>query len=210
MLDSEGFDRWADRYDAAVAECDAAGKYPFAGYAEVLDRIYRIVTGGADAGTHPDVLDLGFGTAALTSRLYDSGCWIYGQDFSGRMVEIAKEKMPGAELYKGNFLKGLAEPLTGRKYDYIIVTYALHHMSDAEKAEILGCMRGLLKDGGKILTGDILFETREAIDLCRADAGDEWDEDEIYIVAGEMKKIFPRAEFEKISFCAGVLTIPRD
>lgn len=38
------------------------------------------------------VLDIGFGTAVLTAKLYEQGCTIYGQDFSSRMLELASEK----------------------------------------------------------------------------------------------------------------------
>ena len=52
------------------------------------------------------VLDLGFGTGVLTTKLYEHGCSIYGQDFSSRMIELASEKMPGSHLYQGDFTKG--------------------------------------------------------------------------------------------------------
>ena len=39
------------------------------------------------------VLDIGFGTGTLTSKLYENGCEISGQDFSSRMIELAYEKM---------------------------------------------------------------------------------------------------------------------
>ena len=52
------------------------------------------------------VLDLGFGTGTLTTKLYEHGCSIYGQDFSPRMIELASEKMPGSHLYQGDFTKG--------------------------------------------------------------------------------------------------------
>ena len=203
MLSAEGFNGWADKYDVYVAESDRADTYPFAGYSRVLDRVFETVTRRPGAA----VLDLGFGTAVLTSRLYESGCRVYGQDFSTRMVEIAKEKMPGAELCCGDFVKGLAEPLLGRKYDFIIATYAMHHLSDEEKISLIKKLRGLLGSEGKIVIGDISFETCGEMEACRADAGPEWDDDEIYIVAEEFKKVFPGAEFEKIGFCAGVTVI---
>ncbi|WP_306817595.1 class I SAM-dependent methyltransferase [Acetatifactor muris] len=43
------------------------------------------------------VLDMGFGTGTLTSRLYQQGCHIWGQDFSQKMVEVAREKMPSLQ-----------------------------------------------------------------------------------------------------------------
>jgi putative AdoMet-dependent methyltransferase len=63
------------------------------------------------------VLDIGFGTGTLTTKLYENGCTIYGQDFSARMIELASEKMPGAHLYQGDFTQGLVEPLQTQNYD---------------------------------------------------------------------------------------------
>ena len=44
---------------------------------------------------------------------------------------------------------------------------------------------------------------------CERAAGSEWDEDEIYIVYDELKEYFPNLTFEKISHCAGVLTLSK-
>ena len=129
MLDNQGFDLWADGYDEAVGLSDEGNEYPFAGYKAVLDRIFNIIMEKPAAA----VLDLGFGTGTLTAKLYENGCEIFGQDFSVRMVETASEKMPEAHLYRGDFSQGLAEPLRSRKYDFIVATYSLHHLTDEQK-----------------------------------------------------------------------------
>ena len=110
MLNGEGFDLWADRYDDAVNASDQANESPFAGYGKVLESVFLAVTEKGNAS----VLDVGFGTGTLTQRLYESGCDVYGQDFSKRMVELASRKMPGAHLCFGDFTQGLAEPLRDR------------------------------------------------------------------------------------------------
>ena len=203
MLDSKGFDLWADGYDKAVGISDEDNTYPFAGYKEVLGSIFKTIMQKPNA----KVLDIGFGTGALTTKLYENGCIIYGQDFSARMIELASEKMPNANLYQGDFAKGLVEPLTAQSYDYIVATYSLHHFADHQKVELIHTLMGLLNEGGEILIGDVAFESREELDQCKQAAGDEWDEDEIYFVAEELRKGFPTLEFEKISYCAGVLKI---
>ena len=40
MLNNEGFDLWADDYDKSVGLSDEEGVYPFAGYRDVLNKIY--------------------------------------------------------------------------------------------------------------------------------------------------------------------------
>ena len=203
MLDSKGFDLWADGYDKAVGVSDEENTYPFAGYKKVLSTIFQTVMEKPDAV----VLDIGFGTGSLTAKLYEHGCVIYGQDFSSKMIELASAKMPHAHLYQGDFTKGLAEPLKHRSYDYIVATYSLHHLTDELKKVFLNDLLNHLNKNGKILIGDVAFETREELDQCRQQAGDEWDDDEIYFVVNELKKDFPALLFTKISYCAGILTL---
>ena len=205
MLDKKGFDLWADGYDVSVGLSDEENTYPFAGYKTVLNSIYRTVLAKPKA----TVLDIGFGTGALTAKLYEQGCTIYGQDFSARMIELAAAKMPGAHLYQGDFTLGLAEPLRQRRYDFIIATYSLHHLTDPQKTVFLKDLLALLKENGQILIGDVAFETRADLDRCRKTAGDEWDDEEIYFVADELRRSFPTPSFEKMSHCAGVLSLIR-
>ena len=203
MLSSNGFDLWAEGYDEAVGLSDEKNTYPFAGYRAVLNEIYGQVMEKPGAA----VLDIGFGTGTLTAKLYDRGCDIYGQDFSEKMLVAASEKMPGAHLYQGNIRCGLAEPLLERKYDFIVATYSLHHLTDEEKAEFIAMLRRLLNEGGKILIGDVAFESRAELEACRREAGDEWDGDEIYFVADELRAIYPDLVFKQKSYCAGVIVM---
>ena len=204
MLDQTGFDLWADGYDKSVGLSDEENIYPFAGYREVLGTIFRTVLEKPDAV----VLDLGFGTGTLTAKLYENGCTVFGQDFSAEMLRIAAEKMPDAHLYQGDLTQGLAEPLRERRYDFIVATYSLHHLTDEQKPVFLRDLRGRLNPGGRILIGDVAFASRAELERCREAAGDEWDDEEFYFVADELRKEFPELAFARISFCAGVLSLP--
>lgn len=203
MLDHVGFDLWADDYDKAVGLCEERHEYPFAGYKSVLNSIYR----SAMQRVRPTILDIGFGTGTLTTKLYAQGCPIFGQDFSETMLRIAAEKMPGACLYAGDFSKGLCEPLRHRQYDLVIATYSLHHLHEAKKRALIASVLPLLHAGGRVLIGDIAFSTRAQLEDCRDQAGTAWDEDEDYFVYEEWKPLFPKLCFEKHSFCAGVLML---
>ena len=205
MLNHKGFDLWADGYDKSVGLSDEANTYPFAGYKKVLAAIFQTVMQTPNAS----VLDIGFGTAVLTARLYEQGCTIYGQDFSSRMLELASEKMPDAQLYQGDFTTGLVEPLRDRRYDYIVATYSLHHLTDAEKVPFLNGLLALLKEDGEILIGDVAFRTRVELEACKTQAGASWDEDEIYFVADELAPAFPQLKFVPFSACAGILSLHR-
>lgn len=202
-MNNKEFDLWADGYDKTVGISDEENTYPFAGYKKVLGLIFQSIIGNIN----PVVLDIGFGTGTLTTKLYEQGCSIYGQDFSSRMIALASEKMPNAHLYQGDFSRGLVEPLRNRRYDYIVATYSLHHLTDAQKIAFLFELRNYLKENGKIIIGDVAFETRKDLEMCRLSVGNAWDDNEIYFVVEELRKDFPYLSFTQISDCAGVLLL---
>lgn len=205
MLNSNGFDVWADGYDESVRLADESDAYPFAGYATILKEIYgRVCASGAKA-----VLDIGFGTGTLAGQLYQQGCDVFGQDFSSRMIQLAQGKMPRAQLYQGDFSLGLVQALKQQRYDAIIATYALHHLTDEQKVAFLQELLLLLQDNGCIYVGDVAFATRAQLEQCKAQAGDDWDASEIYFVYDELKQAFPQLRFEPVSHCAGLLTLKK-
>lgn len=205
MLDSNGFDLWADGYDKSVRLCEEADEYPFAGYKDVLNEIYGLV----HEKNKSRVLDIGFGTGILTKKLYDDGYSICGIDFSDRMLEIAKEKMPGATLIRNDITQGLPDQMRDCQFDYIVSTYAFHHLTDAGKVAFLTELMDHLFKNGMIIIGDVAFETREQLTDCRERSGDGWDADEIYLVFDEIRRYFEevKIEFRQISPCAGILTL---
>lgn len=69
MLDNKGFDLWADGYDKTVGVSDEGNTYPFAGYKDVLGTIFKTIMKKPSAV----VLDIGFGTGTLTTKLYGNG-----------------------------------------------------------------------------------------------------------------------------------------
>lgn len=205
MLNSNGFDVWADGYDESVRLADENDAYPFAGYATILKEIYgRVCASGAKA-----VLDIGFGTGTLAGQLYQQGCDVFGQDFSSRMIQLAQGKMPRAQLYQGDFSLGLVQELKQQRYDAIIATYALHHLTDEQKVAFLQELLPLLQDNGCIYVGDVAFATRAQLEQCKAQAGDDWDASEIYFVYDELKQAIPQLRFEPVSHCAGLLTLKK-
>lgn len=205
MLSNKGFDLWADDYDKSVDISDNSESYPFSGYKTILNEIYNRILDSS----YKNILDIGFGTGTLLSKLYEHGYTIYGQDFSEKMIEIAQMKMPKAKLYNGDISKGLVEPLLENKYDAIIATYSLHHLTDSEKVIFLKTLLTKLYEGGVIYIGDVAFETRSEHDKCMKQVGDAWDKDEFYFVADEMKSYFPEIKFEKISECSGLLILKK-
>lgn len=206
MLDSLGFDLWAKDYDNSVKVADETNEYPFAGYRILMNAIYKKVRQKQSA----EILDIGFGTALFSAQLYQDGFGITGIDFSNRMLEIASVKMPKARLICQDFANGLPNEIMGNKYDYIISTYALHHVSNTEKVKLINSLCSLLKTNGQLIVGDISFKTLGDLNACKEKFRAKWDNDEVYIVYEEIKKLIDKKyilNYEKISECAGILVI---
>ncbi|NJP39655.1 class I SAM-dependent methyltransferase [Oscillospiraceae bacterium HV4-5-C5C] len=204
MLNKDGFDLWSDRYDVSVKEADERNQYPFAGYTRLMNAIYGTIMEHSPA----KVLDIGFGTALLTSRLYDAGNQITGIDFSAEMIRIASIKMPTATLLQWDFSLGIPPVLSEQSFDFIVSTYALHHLTDAAKVSFISSLLNLLEAKGVLLIGDVCFRSREELRLCKAASRDSWDNDEVYFVVSELEEqLSPVCElvFHEFSFCSGVI-----
>lgn len=204
MLTNQGFNLWSDNYDQTVQVSEENNLYPFAGYKKILNTIFNEVMQEENS----KVLDIGFGTGVLTSKLYENGHQIDGVDFSSKMISIAQSKMPNANLYEWDISVGLPPEILENKYDSIISTYTLHHLTDEEKISFITDLIRLLKKDGNIFIGDISFETREKLDTCRQESIEYWDEDEYYFVYDEISSLLKvQCEFYPISHCGGVFII---
>ena len=125
------------------------------------------------------------------------------------MIELASNKMPNANLYQGDFTKGIVKQLKQRSYDFIVATYSIHHLKEDEKVKFLHELLTLLDKNGMILIGDVMFETQEQLEKCREGLLDKWDDDEFYCVVSDLTKEFPNLQFERISFCSGIISLSK-
>ncbi|MEW8954885.1 class I SAM-dependent methyltransferase [Clostridium sp.] len=205
MLDSKGFDIWAKEYDKSVEIGDE--EYPFHGYYQVLQCVYNLINGKESK----KILDVGFGTGLLTNRLYIDGAKIYGMDFSQNMIHIAKEKMPKGIFIQWDFNLGVPSQLKTEKFDYIISSYAIHHLDNDKKFQFINELKGLLNEDGKIIIADVAFKTENELIKCKSDNDSIWDDEEIYMVGEEIiSKLSDKginSRYTQISPCAGILEI---
>lgn len=207
MLNKSGFDNWSKEYDKDVKECYINKEYPFDGYFDVFDIILNQIKNGSK------VLDVGFGTGILTKKIYDLDCKVFGIDFSEKMVLISKEKMPNAIFYQQDFNDDLPENLKKEKFDYIISTYAMHHLNDVKKVDFILQLSNMLNGDGKIIIGDISFTNNQEQEVCKRKAQDGWDNEEIYIVADKIIPLLREkgliVKYNQISSCSGILYIEK-
>lgn len=206
MLDNHDFDLWAGDYDKTVNASDENDSYPFAGYKKLMNAIYGTVMKRNPAR----VLDIGIGTGTLSTRLYEQGNVITGIDFSAEMLEKARLKMPDAKLFQCDFSKGLPEELSNTAFDFIISTYAIHHLADDEKIAFITSLLSLLSENGSIIIGDVSFQTRNDLESCKESSGDDWDDNEFYYVFSEIEarlKSRCALTYHQFSHCAGIMEI---
>ncbi len=204
MLNSSGFDSWAGEYDDSISRLSKG--YPFEGYYEVLYFVNRCV----DLSIGTRVLDIGVGTGLLTKELYHRGAEIYGIDFSPKMLELARSIMPNGKFYCHDFRNGLPVEFKHIKFNYIISSYAIHHLDNDKRIDFIVKLKEKTEENGKIIIADIAFRTNDEMKQCRENS-EGWDEDEIYMTAEEMTKKLRKkmldSTYTQISSCAGVLEI---
>lgn len=199
LLDEKGFDAWAKDYDdTVIRNCH---KYPFDKYYEGLYYIFNNIKKGSR------VLDIGFGTGTLTKRLYDNNCDIYGIDFSEEMIKISQEKMSNAKLFHYDFNNGLPEDIENIKFDYIISSYAMHHLSEHKKIEFINNLQSYLSNDGKIIILDIAFNSIDELNKCKLENIDDWDSSEYYIVWNNIKESLPNFKYNQFSSCSGFIEL---
>ena len=105
------------------------------------------------------ILEIGVGTGNLAGKFLEGNYEIIGIDQSREMLSVAKEKYPKLKVRLGEFLK---IPYENNSFDYIVSTYAFHHLNDEEKSMAIEEMMRVLNDDGVIIIGDLMFESKEA------------------------------------------------
>lgn len=82
-----------------------------------------------------------------------------------------------ARLINWDFSQGLPNEIKDSRFDYIISTYAIHHLTDKEKIGFIELLITLLNENGKVLIGDVSFETRNDLETCKEKYKELWDDD---------------------------------
>jgi putative AdoMet-dependent methyltransferase len=166
--------RHADEFnhdeDAAGYDADVRNEHdPIrAGYAALLDWLAREAAAGI--GADATVLELGSGTGNLTQRL-PRAQEIVCVDVSSEMHRLAKEKLAGRDevrFVESDLLEYFDPP--GPDFDVVVSSYAIHHLTEAEKAALFAHVARRLRPGGRIAFGDLMFRSGGE----RADLFAEW------------------------------------
>ncbi|WP_010268080.1 MerR family transcriptional regulator [Paenibacillus senegalensis] len=146
--DQWDFDQQAGTHDERVV----IGNGEYRDYGQALETTVEWVA--AKSGERG--LDVGTGTGNLAGKLLGLGVRMAGIDQSIEMLKQCQRKHPQMETKLGNVL---AIPYVDGQFDFIVTSFAFHHISEEQKVIALEEMRRVLKPHGRICMTDVMFET---------------------------------------------------
>lgn len=126
-----------------------------AGYRDVLHWVVQ----QAQITPTSRVLELGSGTGNLSELIASCG-ELVSVDISENMETIAKCKMrhlANRRFIKADILEGFTQELG--KFDAVISTYAVHHLTDQEKQRLFALIFDHLLPSGAAVFGDLMVQS---------------------------------------------------
>ncbi len=144
----------ANVYENLVISGNNTGDLIREKYFELLDEVVLLL----DLSANLNILDIGIGTGFLTEKL-PKNIHLHGIDISSKMMNILKRKKLNVTLKNGSFLN---IPYDDNTFDRVVSTYAFHHVPYELQNSAINEMNRVLKSGGSLIVGDLMFENKQA------------------------------------------------
>jgi SAM-dependent methyltransferase len=150
-----GGQRWFREkdWDDHVGDLEQMAESP--GFLRLRDSIIEL------AGLRPEdrVLDIGAGTGLLALAAAPRVEHVHALDVSPAMCEYLQSKLASLAITNVEVSVDTATelPLPDGSVDLVLSNYCFHHLSDAEKDVALGEIRRVLRPGGRLVFGDMMF-----------------------------------------------------
>ena len=139
-------------WNRRAAKWDSEGS---AGLTKVVDAVVAASRPAGDAVA----VDLGCGSGQVTIPLARDCASVVAVDVSDRFIARLQAKASAAGV---NNIQLLTHPietldLPAESLDLVVSNYALHHLRDADKAQLMRRAYDWLRPGGRLVIGDMMF-----------------------------------------------------
>jgi ubiquinone/menaquinone biosynthesis C-methylase UbiE len=140
-------------WDRHVGDAEEVARLP--GFRDLRDRILD----AADPQVDDVVVDIGAGTGLLALALAGRVRSVWAIDISPPMLDYLEAKAASAEI--GNVRCAVAcatsLPLVDASVDLAVSNYCFHHLDDAGKVRAIREAARVLRPGGRLVFGDMMF-----------------------------------------------------
>ncbi|MEZ5077285.1 MAG: class I SAM-dependent methyltransferase [Solirubrobacterales bacterium] len=140
-------------WDRYVAQAELVARTD--GFQCLRDRILE----RAEIDANETVVDVGAGTGLLTLSAAEVARQVWAVDVSAGMCGYLATKAQSAEQHNvvPVVASAISLPLVGGSVDVAISNYCMHHLSHAEKIMALAEIHRVLRPGGRLVLGDMMF-----------------------------------------------------
>jgi len=130
-------------------------------------------------GGHKEIMDLGCGDGIIAHELLALDRQVSATliDGSEDMLDKARERLRGIEnvrFIRASFQEILEKDILGRKFDFIVSSLAIHHLTMDEKRELFRMIHSHLHDGGYFMNIDVVIAPAEALEQWYMKLWQEW------------------------------------
>lgn len=143
----------AKDWDRHVVDAEEVART--AGFVGLRDEIVR----RAAVSPGEVVADVGAGTGLLALALADDAGTVWALDISSGMCDYLTAKAASAELdnIRCVVASAVSLPLVDASVDVVVSNYCFHHVDDDGKHRALAEISRVLRPGGRLVFGDMMF-----------------------------------------------------